>query len=146
MYRLPCTWVPAGPVGVIVTMIVPLWPGLSTSGPGSAAGLALVPALARLGASNRSPAALASAACAGMAAGSTPTCQKSPVSLVTAGSNRLPKALADTVSEPAGAPLGNGPDCPMSVSHRPGETCGAFTVTVAPLPTAAEYRSGLPLW
>src|SRR5215475_9205154 len=137
MYRLPCTWVPAGSFGVIVTMIVPLWPGLSTSGPGSSAGLAFVPALDRLAASSRSPAALATAACAGMAAGSTPTCQKSPVSLVTAGSNRLPNALADTLSEPAGAPVGNGPDCPMSVSQMPGDTCGASTVTVDPLPTAA---------
>src|SRR5580700_11372763 len=39
MYRAPLTTVPEAPVGVIVTLIVPVCPGLRTSGENVAAGL-----------------------------------------------------------------------------------------------------------
>lgn len=39
MYSVPLTTVPEAPVGVIVTLIVPVWPGLRTSGENGAVGL-----------------------------------------------------------------------------------------------------------
>lgn len=39
MYSVPLTTVPEAPAGVIVTLMVPVWPGLRISGENGAAGL-----------------------------------------------------------------------------------------------------------
>src|SRR4051812_43591890 len=79
--RSPLTRLPLGPCGVIVTLMVTVWPGWTTSG---------VP---------------------GLSVGLTAVGQKSPVLDVTSESNARVCAVATRFEVPAGAGPLNGPIC-----------------------------------
>src|SRR4051812_43258083 len=124
----PFTPVPDAPLGVMVTVIVPVWPGASVIGP-VGGGEPAVPAAPRRGTSFPSTKWKAAR---GLCA-ETPAVQMSPVVLLVSVSNRLQCAVAERFAVPAGAGPENGPTWPTSARQRPGDTWSASTVTVAPL-------------
>src|ERR1700761_3817356 len=91
-YSVPVSFVPDAPVGVIVTGIVPVWPGPTVIGanePRLVAGFAL-------------------------------SDSRSPVGELTAGSNGLVTTLADVVAASAGGPVvPNAPASTGRTSHSP---------------------------
>src|SRR6516162_4547019 len=73
------------------------------------------------------------------------TSQKSPVALVTAGSNDFVVAVSDILTNPEGAGRGNGPSSTGTASQTPGVTVpplGAYDPAALSAPVGSARRSG----
>src|SRR5262245_3250513 len=110
----PRTTVPTGALGVIVTVIVPVWPGSRISGLNEAFG-------------------------------STASAHRSPVSDVTAESNRLASTAAAVSTTLGGLPVApNGPTCVGSANQAPLVTSGAVSTATEALAKETPSMSGSP--